>query len=107
MRTRKDARRFPAGFVDDPLNINARNPTSFVSIREAVEDDESPTGSESNGAEVPETTPDTRRKGIPRTKNQKVVAKDKSGTKKRKNGVEKDDMQRFKIKQLGMESDCN
>ncbi|KAD3640183.1 hypothetical protein E3N88_29406 [Mikania micrantha] len=58
MRTKKDARRLPAGFVDDTSKINARDPTFFFSRRKPVEDDEP--GSESNGAELPETTPDTR-----------------------------------------------
>ncbi|KAD6454959.1 hypothetical protein E3N88_09665 [Mikania micrantha] len=62
MRTKKDARRLPAGFVDDASNLPGKNPISFVHIRDAVDDDACPTRSESNGSELPGTTPEKRRK---------------------------------------------
>ncbi|KAD6796264.1 hypothetical protein E3N88_07160 [Mikania micrantha] len=126
MRTQKDARRLPAGFVDDTSKINARDLTFFFSRRKPVEEDEP--GSELNGAELPETTPDTRQEmnvgmisedkptkrdltdtsnesdsdfvRIPRRKKRKVLVQEKIGTKKPKNRVEKDDMQRKECKDI-------
>ncbi|KAL8243382.1 hypothetical protein R6Q59_009640 [Mikania micrantha] len=70
MRTKKDARRLPAGFVDEPSTVNARDPSLFFSMKkpdegdEDVEEDQTiddhEPGSNSKGPDIPETTPETK-----------------------------------------------
>ncbi|KAC9903977.1 hypothetical protein E3N88_45108 [Mikania micrantha] len=96
MRTKKDARRLPSGFVDDPSKINDKDPIFFFSTRkpgendEQVEDDEA--GSKSKGTEIPERTPDTKHEMIPKKK-RKLLVEEEIGNKKPKSEVEKDDTQ--------------